>query len=100
MDFKSNSNEFLKIPKFFRLRRLDNESPLERDYRTAREALNQWNSDFWANHNTLFERQKAEFVEKKQKQLGRLEHVSANELSEFYRDFLNQRHAAMMAYNK
>ncbi|EFP13388.1 hypothetical protein GCK72_021596 [Caenorhabditis remanei] len=82
------------------LRRVANESELERQYRTAREELNQWNSDFWAEHNQLFDRQKSDFVEKKQKALGRLEHVSANELSEFYRDFLNDRHVAMMAYNK
>ncbi|CAP20486.1 Protein CBG23705 [Caenorhabditis briggsae] len=82
------------------LRRVDNESELERQYRAAREELNQWNSDFWAEHNQLFDRQKSEFVEKKQKELGRLEHVSANELSEFYRDFLNDRHVAMMVYNK
>uniref|UniRef100_A0A8R1E5K3 Uncharacterized protein n=1 Tax=Caenorhabditis japonica TaxID=281687 RepID=A0A8R1E5K3_CAEJA len=81
------------------LRRLDNESDLEREYRTAREQLNQWNSDFWAEHNTLFDRQKTEFVERKQNELGRLEHVSANDLSEFYREFLNNRHDAMMAYN-
>lgn len=82
------------------LRRVDNESELERQYRLAREELNQWNSDFWAEHNQLFDRQKSDFVERKQQELGRLEHVSANELSEFYRDFLNDRHVAMMAYNK
>ncbi|CAI5452410.1 unnamed protein product [Caenorhabditis angaria] len=82
------------------LRRVDNESELEKQYRIAREELNQWNSDFWANHNTLFDTQKIHYVEKRKKELGPLEHVSANDLSDFYRDFLNERHSALMSYNK
>ncbi|CAD6186609.1 unnamed protein product [Caenorhabditis auriculariae] len=82
------------------LRRVDNETALERDYREAREQLNKWNSDFWTRHNTLFDDKKSRFIEMKKAQLGPLETVSANELSRFYRDFLNERHPAMMAYNK
>ncbi|VDK28055.1 unnamed protein product [Gongylonema pulchrum] len=46
-----------------RLRRLADETEQERKYREAREALNQWSSQFWAYHNSLFEKKKAEFIE-------------------------------------
>ncbi|VDP00991.1 unnamed protein product [Heligmosomoides polygyrus] len=47
-----------------KLRRVDNESDLERQYREAREELNRWSSSFWEKHNTLFDTKKIEFVEK------------------------------------
>ncbi|VDL77854.1 unnamed protein product [Nippostrongylus brasiliensis] len=69
-----------------KLRRVDNETDLERQYRIAREELNRWSSSFWEKHNTLFDTKKAEFVEKRKKELGRIEQVSANDLSrEWYR---------------
>ena len=45
-----------------RLRRVDNESKAEGEYRLARQALSEWNSAFWKYHNELFESKKAEFV--------------------------------------
>lgn len=59
-----------------------------------------WNSDFWTKHNTLFDTKKAAFMEQRKAELGRLENVSANDLSAFYRSFLNERHDALMSYNK
>ncbi|CAD5231426.1 unnamed protein product [Bursaphelenchus xylophilus] len=82
-----------------RLRRVDNETNLERDYRLARESLNEWNSDFWRRHNQEFERCKSEFVAKKKETLGKLTQVSAEEMSVFYRDFLNQRRSELANYN-
>lgn len=46
-----------------RLRRVVNETEQERKYREACEALHQWSSRFWAHHNSLFEKKKAEFIE-------------------------------------
>ncbi|KAL6742171.1 hypothetical protein Aduo_015351 [Ancylostoma duodenale] len=83
-----------------KLRRVDNETQLEREYREAREELNRWNSSFWAAHNTLFDAKKAEFIEKRKKELGRLGQVSANDLSVFYKEFLDSQHASLIAYNK
>uniref|UniRef100_A0A0M3I072 Uncharacterized protein n=1 Tax=Ascaris lumbricoides TaxID=6252 RepID=A0A0M3I072_ASCLU len=83
-----------------RLRRIGNETATERDYREAREALNEWNSRFWAEHNTLYEQRKAEFVAKKKKEIGRLERVNANDLSQFYTEFLDERKQQMAAYNR
>ncbi|KAE9413039.1 hypothetical protein Angca_004603, partial [Angiostrongylus cantonensis] len=83
-----------------RLRRVDNESDLERQYREAREELNRWNSAFWAKHNSLFDTKKARFVEQRKKELGRIEQISANDLSVFYKQFLDSQYTSMMAYNK
>ncbi|VDO35092.1 hypothetical protein V3C99_014179 [Haemonchus contortus] len=83
-----------------KLRRVDNESDLERQYRQAREELNRWSSSFWEKHNTLFDIKKAEFIEKRKKEIGRIEQVSANDLSTFYKDFLDSEHANLIAYNK
>ncbi|KAK6015766.1 transcription initiation factor IIF, beta subunit [Ostertagia ostertagi] len=82
------------------LRRVDNETDLERQYREAREELNRWNSSFWERHNTLFDRRKSEFVQKRKKEIGRIEQISANDLSVFYKEFLDLEHANLMAYNK
>uniref|UniRef100_A0A158P6U6 COA8 family protein CG14806, mitochondrial n=1 Tax=Angiostrongylus cantonensis TaxID=6313 RepID=A0A158P6U6_ANGCA len=83
-----------------KLRRVDNESDLERQYREAREELNRWNSAFWAKHNSLFDTKKARFVEQRKKELGRIEQISANDLSVFYKQFLDSQYTSMMAYNK
>ncbi|WKY10436.1 hypothetical protein Q1695_002641 [Nippostrongylus brasiliensis] len=96
----TNTNELLGPILMTMLRRVDNETELERQYRIAREELNRWSSSFWEKHNTLFDTKKAEFVEKRKKELGRIEQVSANDLSRFYKEFLDSRHVSLMDYNK
>ncbi|VDK74370.1 unnamed protein product [Litomosoides sigmodontis] len=83
-----------------RLRRLANETEQEKKYREAREALNQWSSQFWAHHNILFEKKKAEFIEQRKKNLGRLEHSSSIDTSEFYKEFLDERYDSLTSYNR
>ncbi|PAV85881.1 hypothetical protein WR25_09132 [Diploscapter pachys] len=92
---KSTSRAFIS-----RLRHVENETDLERKYREDREELNRWNSDFWAAHNQLFTTSKAEFVSKRKQELGRLEQVSANDLSIFYKKFLDDRQVQLSAYNR
>ncbi|TKR86378.1 hypothetical protein L596_010982 [Steinernema carpocapsae] len=84
----------------FQLRRVDNETVTEKKYRLARQEMNEWNSRFWSEHNTLFERRRAGFVAERKNQLSRIEHVSANDMSEFYRSFLNERYRDLSAYNR
>ncbi|VDK21912.1 unnamed protein product [Anisakis simplex] len=84
----------------FSLRHAPNETPTERLYRHEREALNQWNSSFWTEHNVLYEKRKADFIAKKKNEIGQLEHINANDLSQFYREFLNERKVALRTYNK
>ncbi|VIO98604.1 Uncharacterized protein BM_BM6467 [Brugia malayi] len=83
-----------------RLRRLSNETEQERKYREAREALIQWSSQFWTHHNILFEKKKAEFVEQRKKNLGRLEHSNALDMSEFYKQFLDEQYNNLTNYNR
>ncbi|EFO28417.2 hypothetical protein LOAG_00063 [Loa loa] len=82
-----------------RLRRLSNETEQERKYREAREALIQWSSQFWAHHNTLFEKKKQNLLNRK-KNLGRLEHSSALDMSEFYKEFLDEHYDSLTNYNR
>ncbi|KJH48529.1 hypothetical protein DICVIV_05379 [Dictyocaulus viviparus] len=82
------------------LRRVHNESDLERRYREAREDLNRWNSEFWAKHNTLFHAKKTEFIQKRKNEIGRIGQISSSDLSIFYKEFLDSQHANLMAYNK
>lgn len=82
-----------------KLRILKNESKWETDYRLARESLNNWNCKFWSEHNQLFETRKAEYYAKKKREIGRLEHVTASDLSEFYKTFLNEQAPVFSAYN-
>ena len=83
-----------------RLKQVLNESQSEIDYRKSREALNQWNCDFWSSHNQLFEIRKEQFYNERKKAIGRLEHVSAEDFSVFYKDFLTERAPIFSAYNK
>ncbi|PAV78341.1 hypothetical protein WR25_24772 [Diploscapter pachys] len=98
-DWVGPPNKLSKIREI-RLRRVENETDLERKYREDREELNRWNSDFWAAHNQLFITSKSEFVSKRKQELGRLEQVSANDLSIFYKKFLDDRQAQLSAYNR
>ncbi|CAJ0586509.1 unnamed protein product, partial [Mesorhabditis spiculigera] len=82
-----------------RLRQVTNETDLERQYRENREKLNRWCSAFWADHNTKFDREKAAYVDKRKSEIGRTEQVSAEDLSKFYKQFLDSRHQALMDFN-
>jgi hypothetical protein len=44
------------------LRQVVGETEIERNYRLDREKLNRFNSDFWSQHNRLFEKSKADFM--------------------------------------
>uniref|UniRef100_A0A914DRZ5 Apoptogenic protein 1, mitochondrial n=1 Tax=Acrobeloides nanus TaxID=290746 RepID=A0A914DRZ5_9BILA len=85
-----------------KLRAFENETSLEKNYRLSREELNNWNSKFWREHNELFHRRHHEFVTKfKQKNgLTPMDQISANDMSLFYKQFLNERSVIFTEYNK
>ncbi|CAJ0950004.1 unnamed protein product, partial [Mesorhabditis belari] len=97
-DWVGPSDRISKI-RPIKLRRVDNETKLETEYREEREKLNRWCSAFWAQQNTIFDREKAKFVEKKA-EIGRIEQISASDLSAFYKTFLDTRHNALMDFNR
>ncbi|KAH7730401.1 Protein Y39B6A.34 a [Aphelenchoides avenae] len=82
-----------------KLRRVNGETGTERDYRTSREELNEWNSSFWRAHNQLFDEKKLQFVTQKKKELGPLGQISADDMSQFYKRFLDERSTQLAEYN-
>uniref|UniRef100_A0AC34QWE2 tRNA-guanine(15) transglycosylase-like domain-containing protein n=2 Tax=Panagrolaimus sp. JU765 TaxID=591449 RepID=A0AC34QWE2_9BILA len=82
-----------------KLRRVDNETEYEENYRKNREKLAEWNSNFWSKHNELFDKKKEEFRKEKKKELGRLGQITPADMSIFYKQFLNERAASLREYN-
>ncbi|KAI6189868.1 COA8 family protein Y39B6A.34, mitochondrial [Aphelenchoides bicaudatus] len=82
------------------LRQVANETNIERSYRLEREKLNRFNSTFWAEHNRLFEKSKASFIEEYKKKHGALSQIDPNKMSEFYTSFLSTRKTALAQYNR
>ncbi|XP_070576533.1 COA8 family protein Y39B6A.34, mitochondrial-like [Ptychodera flava] len=86
----------------------DNESEVERTYRLMQEDNDRFNHEFWAKHNASFIKAKEEFIEKKEQTQGSLlihgdgtKHVlTAEEMSEFYRKFVNDNQIKLKEYNK
>uniref|UniRef100_A0A0N4ZRJ0 Apoptogenic protein 1, mitochondrial n=1 Tax=Parastrongyloides trichosuri TaxID=131310 RepID=A0A0N4ZRJ0_PARTI len=98
-DWVGPPNRISKI-RPIKLRIVENETNIEKNYRIAREQLNMWNSKFWENHNLEFERQRDEFIKNRKNELGKLGNVTANDMSTFYKKFLNDEYAALSHYNK
>ncbi|OWA53507.1 putative APOPT family protein Y39B6A.34, mitochondrial [Hypsibius exemplaris] len=71
------------------------ESEAERRLREQRQRIHDWNHRFWADHNSRFNAEKEAFLESLPEK-----RASADELSTFYKSFLNANHASHMAYNK
>lgn len=84
----------------------EDESDLERQYREQRQALLDWHHLFWTEHNKSFFTKKEEFVQKKlaEKQAeGKSEtsqSVTPEELSVFYKKFLDENYKTHIQYNK
>ncbi|VDD95977.1 unnamed protein product [Enterobius vermicularis] len=83
-----------------RLRRLHDETSTERKFREFWENMNEWNHRFWETHNLLYEKRKAEFIAHKKSNSLLHEKPTANELSDFYKSFLNENYESLAAYNR
>ncbi|KAG8238304.1 hypothetical protein J437_LFUL017790 [Ladona fulva] len=81
----------------------EKESELEKKLRLKREEIQKWNQEFWATHNNNFLKQKRDFVnslssdEVKAKEKKAL---TSEEMSEFYKDFLDNHWEVHLTYNK
>lgn len=88
----------------------ENETELERQFREQRTEVLEYNHDFWYKHNKNFFTQKEEFVRKrlavKKEQAGEGQHdnkhetLSPEEMSEFYKKFLDENYQQHVQYNK
>ncbi|XP_006003404.1 cytochrome c oxidase assembly factor 8 isoform X2 [Latimeria chalumnae] len=84
------------------------ETPLECRLRELRQETQEWNQHFWADQNLAFSKEKQEFIHSclKAKGLqlrdedGRKRTLSAEEMAEFYEEFLNKNFWKHANYNK
>ncbi|XP_033893487.2 cytochrome c oxidase assembly factor 8-like [Acipenser ruthenus] len=84
------------------------ESPLESRLRKLRQETEDWNHQFWTNQNISFSKEKEGFIYSclKEKGLelrdedGRKRTLSADEMAEFYKEFLNKNYQKHSVYNK
>ncbi|KAF9930302.1 hypothetical protein FBU30_000648 [Linnemannia zychae] len=76
-----------------------NESEEDRLFRERRERVDLFNQDFWVNNNNMFNKAKAEYEEKIRAQNGN-QPVTTDELSVFYKDFLDKAYERQLNYNR
>lgn len=77
-----------------------NATPLEKRLFEERERVHKWNDDFWRNHNTEFIKQREEFVKKGLKlKKGEDSNLNADEMSVFYKRFLDNNWKRHVVYN-
>ncbi|XP_046412697.1 COA8 family protein CG14806, mitochondrial isoform X1 [Neodiprion virginianus] len=75
----------------------DKETELERCYRRARESAQAWNQEFWTKHNASFILERKQFQENR-KQAG-IPTLTADEMSVFYKKFLDKNWQTHLNYN-
>ncbi|KAK0087559.1 hypothetical protein PV325_000746 [Microctonus aethiopoides] len=74
----------------------DNETETEKKYRLAKEKTQEWNQEFWSKHNAKFIQERKEF----QKNLtADGKSITADEMSVFYKSFLDRTWIIHLTYN-
>ncbi|KAM9014257.1 kinesin light chain 1 isoform 4-T4 [Ara ararauna] len=84
------------------------ESPLERRLREARQEAQACDQRFWAQHNRAFRQEKEEFIYSRLKakglemrdETGQKATLNAEEMADFYKDFLSKNFRKHMQYNR
>uniref|UniRef100_A0A8B9DMF4 Cytochrome c oxidase assembly factor 8 n=1 Tax=Anser cygnoides TaxID=8845 RepID=A0A8B9DMF4_ANSCY len=84
------------------------ESALERRLREARQDTQAWNQQFWAQQNASFQQEKEEFIYSRLKakglavrdETGQKATLNAEEMADFYKDFLSKNFRKHMRYNR
>ncbi|KAM4662250.1 cytochrome c oxidase assembly factor 8 [Discoglossus pictus] len=84
------------------------ESQLEKKLRELRQETEDWNHRFWAYQNVTFIKEKEEFIHSRLKALGleerdadgRKRTLNAEEMADFYRDFLSKNYEKHAQYNR
>ncbi|KAF9159484.1 hypothetical protein DFQ26_006484 [Actinomortierella ambigua] len=77
----------------------DHESEADRQLRERRERVDAFNQDFWARNNALFIQAKADYEAMVVEKNGGSP-VTSEQLSVFYKDFLDKAYDRQMAYNR
>lgn len=77
------------------------ETPEEQAYRVQYDVLQEWNNNYWAENNDLFDREKRDFIKSKfGSSLTNEEALSHDQLAPFYRSFLERNREKHVTYNK
>nr|XP_044998675.1 cytochrome c oxidase assembly factor 8-like [Jaculus jaculus] len=86
----------------------ENESPMEQKLRQLRQETQEWNQQFWANQNLTFNKEKEEFIHSRLKakgldlrnETGQKATLNAEEMADFYKEFLSKNFQKHMYYNR
>ncbi|XP_041489119.1 cytochrome c oxidase assembly factor 8 [Microtus oregoni] len=86
----------------------ENESPLEQRLRELRQETQEWNQQFWANQNLTFNKEKEEFIYSRlqakgsglRTKSGQRTALDAEEMADFYKEFLSKNFQKHMSYNR
>ncbi|BFZ07917.1 hypothetical protein BsWGS_10956 [Bradybaena similaris] len=78
------------------------ETHTERHFRLRRQEILEWNKQFWTDHNSRFFQEKEEYVQAHQTKdsEGKIQKLSPEEMSVFYKAFLNKNWHSHLNYNK
>ncbi|XP_067847838.1 cytochrome c oxidase assembly factor 8 [Heptranchias perlo] len=85
-----------------------NETKLEQQLRKLRIDTQNWNQKFWSNQNITFNKERDQFIHSRLKakgiglrdEEGRKNNLSAEEMAEYYKAFLNTNYKKHVNYNK
>lgn len=83
----------------------ENATTLHKEYIKRRQAIFEWNHEFWSNHNQEFAKEKQKFTGAKLEQLGPYyddgtkRTLTAEQMAEFYKKFLERKFVTMEEYN-
>ncbi|XP_030023529.2 COA8 family protein CG14806, mitochondrial [Manduca sexta] len=75
----------------------ENETTLEKQYRNMRSEVQEWNQNFWTQHNSRFFQEREDYLKKNLPE-GK-QNLTADEMSVFYKAFLDKNWKAHISYN-
>ncbi|XP_059541664.1 cytochrome c oxidase assembly factor 8 isoform X1 [Myotis daubentonii] len=86
----------------------EGESAAEQKLRELRQETQEWNQQFWANQNVTFRKEKEEFIHSRLKakglglrtESGQKATLNAEEMADFYKEFLSKNFQKHMHYNR
>ncbi|XP_033736198.1 cytochrome c oxidase assembly factor 8-like [Pecten maximus] len=82
----------------------EDDSPLAKSYRSQRQETQDWNQEFWSDHNTKFYKMKEDFLKRRLEEKHKAgidsETLSAEEMSVFYKEFLDNNYNMHRKYNR
>lgn len=86
----------------------EDESPSEQKLRELRQETQEWNQQFWANQNLTFRKEKEEFIHSRlqakglglRAETGQKATLNAEEMADFYKEFLSKNFQKHMHYNR